>query len=177
MKAKELAEKLLESPESEVWCGAWNGYVDTYALVDHVYLFKYGAVSNDFFGTPGRMDGRILRGRDDEEEITYIGTEFGKIPNKRIDFGDDFIDYSIKTINGENGDPDLVFKLNHFVLIQPGRWRLEKTGEWRIEYLTESDTLMIDNTRDRIRYEGKVIGIDTLRRTLEICKVDVEIWT
>jgi len=177
MNTDELIKELQKYPVSEVWCGAWNGYVNTYAVVDHVFQFKYGAVSNDFFGTPGRMDGRVLGKRDDEEEIIYLGTKFGRIPNKKIDFGDDFIDYPIKTLNGEQGDPELVFKLNHFTHVQPGRWRLEKQGEWRIEYIMDTDTLMIDNTRDSIRYEGKVIGIDTLRNTLEICKIDTQIWT
>jgi hypothetical protein len=60
MKAKELIKELKKDPEAEVWCGAWNGHVDTYAVVDHVFKFKYGVVSNDFFGTPGRMDKRLF---------------------------------------------------------------------------------------------------------------------
>jgi hypothetical protein len=120
------------------------------------------------------MDGRVLGKRDDEEEVVYLGTNFGRIPNKEIDFGDDFIDYPLKTLNG---DPELVFKLNNFIHVQPGRWRLEKQGEWVIEYIMDTDTLIIDNFRDQIKYEGKVIGIDTLRNTLEVCKIDTQIWT
>jgi hypothetical protein len=43
-----------------------------------------------------------------------LSSEFSEIPNKEIDFGDDDIDYDIRTINGKNGDEDLVWHLNDF---------------------------------------------------------------
>ena len=41
-----------------VWCLEW--ICVTYAVVDHVFKFGYEEVSNDFFGTPGRMDKRLF---------------------------------------------------------------------------------------------------------------------
>ena len=64
MKNRELAEKLLENPDSEVWCGAWNGHVDTYAQVDHVFNLEYGHIINDLYGTPGVIDKRLLQKED-----------------------------------------------------------------------------------------------------------------
>ena len=176
MKAIELIKELKKDPEAEVWCGAWNGYVDTYAVVDHVFKFKYGAVSNDFFGTPGRMDKRLFEpGTKDEDEVFYIGSKFGKVPNPEVDFGSDDIDYPIRTINGEGGDPDLVWKLSGFTG-EENIWSKEGDG-WKVCYNTTTQLLDANNYRESRRFVGKVEGIETLRNIIGILKIDLTIWT
>jgi len=40
---------------------AWNGFVDTYAVIDFVRAdWKYADIYPDFFGTPGRIDNRFF---------------------------------------------------------------------------------------------------------------------
>ena len=178
IKAGELAAELMKNPEAPVWCGAWNGYVDTYAVVDHVYKFRYDQVSNDFFGTPGRMDKRLFEpGIKDENEVFFVGSKFGKVPNSEVDFGSDDIDYPIRTINGENGDPNLVWRLSGFESDDGEKtWKKEGDG-WTVEYDTESLTLDANNFRESRRFVGRVEGIETLRNIIEILKIDLTIWT
>lgn len=176
MKAKDLIKELAKDPEAEIWCGAWNGHVSTYAVVDHVLKLRYGDVSNDFFGTPGRMDKRLFdRSKKDDSEIFYIGSKFGIMPDPEVDFGDDNIDYPIKTINGENGDPDLVWKSSGF-MAKGKLWKKEGDG-WMVEYNTESQTLDANNFRDSKRFIGKVTGIETLRNIIEVLGINLQIWT
>lgn len=177
MKAKDIIKELKKDPEAEVWCGAWNGHVDTYAVVDHVYKFRYDQISNDFFGTPGRMDKRLFDpSHKDEDEVFYIGSEFGRVPNPDVDFGDNDIDYQIRTINGEDGDPDLVWKLSGFGSKDGKIW--EKEGEgWEVKYDTTTQTLDANNYRESCRFVGKVVGIETLRSVIELCKIKLTIWT
>ena len=177
MKAKDVIKELKKDPEAEVWCGAWNGYVDTYAVVDHVFKFKYGAVSNDFFGTPGRMDKRLFTpGIKDEDEIFYVGSEFGGVPNPEVDFGDDNIDYEISKINGPEGDPCLVWKLSGFGSEDGKLWKKEGEG-WEVIYDTTTQTLDANNFRESRRFVGKVIGIETLRNVIEVVGIDLAIWS
>ena len=178
MKAKELIKELKKDPEAEVWCGAWNGYVDTYAVVDHVYKFRYDQVSNDFFGTPGRMDKRLFEpGTKDEDEVFYIGSKFGKVPNPEVDFGSDDIDYPIRTINGEEGDPNLVWKLSGFIDEYEGKIWSKRGDGWEVVYNTISEVLDANNFRDSRRFIGKVEGIETLRNIIKVLKIDLDIWT
>ena len=178
VKAGELAKELMKNPEAEVWCGVWNSYVDTYAVVDHVFKFKYGAVSNDFFGTPGRMDKRLFdKNKKDEDEVFYVGSEFGRVPNPDVDFGDDNIDYSINEINGKEGDPNLVWKLSGFESEDGEKtWKKEGDG-WEVKYDTESLTLDANNFRESRRFIGRVEGIETLRNIIEVLNIDLQIWT
>jgi len=178
IKAGELAAELMKNPEAPVWCGAWNGYVSTYAVVDHVFKFKYGAVSNDFFGTPGRMDKRLFEpGIKDEDEVFYIGSKFGKVPNPEVDFGSDDIDYPIRTINGEKGDPNLVWKLSGFIDEYEGKIWSKRGDGWEVVYNTISEVLDANNFRDSRRFIGKVEGIETLRNIIKVLKIDLDIWT
>ena len=177
-KAKDVIKELSKNPEAPVWCGAWNGYVSTYAVVDHVFKFKYGEVSNDFFGTPGRMDKRLFTpGTKDEDEIFYIGSKFGRVPNSEVDFGDDNIDYPIRTINGEKGDSNLVWRLNEFESEDGEKtWKKEGDG-WQVMYDTENLTLDANNFRESRRFVGRVEGIETLRNVIGILGIDLTIWS
>lgn len=62
MKVKELLEKLNDAnPEAEVITSAWNGFVETYAVIDTVWTdWKYANIYPDFFGTPGKIDNRFF---------------------------------------------------------------------------------------------------------------------
>lgn len=176
MKTKELIEFLEKYPESEVWGTSWNGYVETYSVIDRVISAKYGEFRNDFFGTPGRMDKRVLQNHNEEDDIVLIGSRFGRIPSKEIDFGTDNIDYIIKTINGENGDPDLIWKLNKFQKEGSNIWTKKNQQEkWEISYNTDTEILKVMNYKDDQYYKGKVIGIETLRNIIEVCKINIGI--
>ena len=176
LKAEEIARELMKMPEAPVWCGAWNGHVSTYAMVDQVYRFEYDQISNDFFGTPGRFDRRLLK-QPSTSDIFYIGTLFGVVPNSEVDMGNDDIDYPIETINGEDGDPYLVWKLNNFNSYDGGKtWEREGTG-WKIMYDAIQKTLDANNFRESRRFIGKVEGIETLRNIITILKIDLDIWT
>ena len=172
MKTEELTEILKKYPGSEVWGTAWNGYVETYSVIDRAWPIKYEEVQNDFFGTPGRMDSRVLN--ENSETIILLDSKFGRFPNKEIDFGNDNLDYPIKTLNGENGDPNLVWKINGFQEETPGIW-IKNCKDWQIMYNTETEILQVLNYRDQQRYEGKVTGIETLRNIIEMCKIDLKI--
>ena len=176
MKAKELAEKLLENPESEVWCGAWNGYADTYTVVDHTLRAPYDQISNDFFGTPGRLDKRVLRRLEDSyssDQVIFLGSRFGRCPNPNVDFGDDFIDYPIKTLND---DPDLLWKRNGFIQTEEGVWeRSDQNEGWEMLYDTETEVLEVVNSQEQIKFIGKISGIESLRKCIETCKINISI--
>ena len=173
--AGELAAELMKNPEAPVWCGAWNGYVSTYAVVDHVFKFGYEEVSNDFFGTPGRMDKRLFDKK--VKEVFYVGSDFGRVPNPDVDFGDDNIDYPINEINGKEGDPNLVWRLSGFIDEGEGKVWSKKGDGWEVVYYTESLTLDANNFRDSRRFIGKVEGIETLRNIITVLGIDFSIWT
>ena len=180
MKNKDLISELQKfDPECDVWQGAWNGHVETYSVIDYVYSFRYDQVSNDFFGTPGRMDKRLFDKKfKDDSTVLFLGSEFGRFPNPKVDFGDDFIDYPIKTINGENGDPDLVWRISRFKQSQNNLWEYTDPEQgWFVSYNTSTEVLHIKNEKDSMEFTGKVIGIETARNLLEACKVGVTLWT
>ncbi len=185
---KNLQNMLAMMPDDcEVWCSAHNGYVDTYAVVDRIIPMNYDAVSNDFFGTPGRMDKRLFEGRRKSPDkkndiIIFIDSDFGHIPNKEVDIGDDNINYPIKTINGEDGNPDYVWEANEFERCSEIGWvkyftpgDKENDGS-RVYYDTESECLFIINKQDDIEFKGKVTGIEDLRNICDACKVPFRIW-
>lgn len=56
MKASELIEKLSQvSPGMEIIDGMWNGWVDTYTVLDEYHVFPFEYVCNDFYGTLGHV--------------------------------------------------------------------------------------------------------------------------
>ena len=165
--------------DAEVWMPVYNGYVETYGLVDEVYEEDYLHWSNDFFGTPGRMDKRLFenhRGENrDDERILCISSDFGRIPNKDVDCGSDDINYPIKTLNGEDGDPDLVWHINNFEETKAGvyvrTWVDEEHNAGIVTYDTERDWLEVFNDKNRLEFKGKLTGIEDIRKALEVCKV------
>ena len=184
MKNKELQQQLSQfSPDAEVWMPVFNGYVETYSLVDNMFQVDYLQISNDFFGTPGRMDRRLFenhkRDEHDDDKIICLRSMFGRILNKKVDCGSDDIDYPIKTLNGEGGDPHLVWHMNDFEESDnDGELYFVKTFQCPdkehyglVMYYPDRDELTIENEQYGISFKGKLTGVESIRSMLEACKV------
>jgi len=111
MNVQELINKLKKAdPKSLVVCGVYNGFIDTYGVVDHIWEAIYDqSVYNDLFGTPGQIDGRLMDKelRKDNHKVVYIGSDF---PSQN-GIGDKDINYNIQTLNE---DPNWLWKHNDF---------------------------------------------------------------
>ena len=80
MKVSDLISQLQAcDPEAEVITGIWNGYVDTYTVLDSVRQYPYDAIYNDFFGTPDPFDDRLLH-LSDFGNVVYLGSNFDNNP-------------------------------------------------------------------------------------------------
>lgn len=187
MNNKELINKLQQLPATdEVWLPVYNGHIVTYGIVDNVCQHRYQSVSNDFFGTPGRMDRRLFdnhRHTSDEETIIMLSSDFSEYPNSAIDIGNDDIDYDIDMINGEDGDPALVWKVNDFIWDDNSHaWHREALGDcsailWSVQYIPDTHMLTVDNYQNDMHFNGRVFGIETLRNIISLTKIDLQIWT
>lgn len=185
----QLQKELKKHPDDlQVWLPVWNGHVETYGVADFVHSHRYPAIQSDFFGTPGRTDSRCFtefRGKSVEEldntDILLIGSDFGSIPNKDIDCGDDDINTPVKLINGEHGDPDLVWHMNNFEEIMTGvfvhTWVDEDRNAGMVLYNTEREWLEVSNDKGRLEFHGHLTGIEDIRKVLEVCKVPFKLWT
>ena len=185
----QLQKELKKHPDDlQVWLPVWNGHVETYGVADFVHSHRYPAIQNDFCGTPGRTDSRCFtefRGKSVEEldntDILLIGSDFGSIPNKDIDCGDDDINTPVKLINGEHGDPDLVWHMNNFEEIMTGvfvhTWVDEDRNAGMVLYNTEREWLEVSNDKGRLEFHGHLTGIEDIRKVLEVCKVPFKLWT
>ena len=75
MTAKELIGRLTEvAPETEIVGGMFNGRTETYTVFDSADVLAYDDIYNDFFGTPGAFDDKLLKIRS--KEVVYIGSLF-----------------------------------------------------------------------------------------------------
>ena len=83
MKNSELIKKLQQlDPDAEIICGTHNGEVDTYAVVDYIFCDSYEeTIYNDLFGTPGRIDERLMTKDIMNKNIIFIGSMF---PTKHV---------------------------------------------------------------------------------------------
>lgn len=189
LKVKELIELLQNNSDENatVIIGAYNGHVNTYACVDHVWNESYDAVSNDFFGTPGRMDKRLFD--NDIKDFAFIGSMFGEYPDERVDFGDDDTNTCIELINGEGGNPNLIWEENGFTYDEGSdTWLYESTNDdiihntnnnaltsFTIEYTCSKKILKIIckdyNEIIKYKYEGFCYGIEDLYKALEACHI------
>lgn len=189
LKVKELIELLQNNSDENatVIIGAYNGHVNTYACVDHVWNESYDAVSNDFFGTPGRMDKRLFD--NDIKDFAFIGSMFGEYPDERVDFGDDDTNTCIELINGEDGNPNLIWEENGFIYDEGSdTWLYESTNDdiihntnnnaltsFTIEYTCSKKILKIlckdYNEIIKYKYEGFCYGIEDLYKALEACHI------
>ena len=189
LKVKELIELLQNNSDENatVIIGAYNGHVNTYACVDHVLNESYDSVSNDFFGTPGRMDKRLFD--NNIKDFAFIGSMFGEYPDERVDFGDDDTNTCIELINGEEGNPNLIWEENGFTYDDGSdTWLYESTNDdiihntnnnaltsFTIEYTCSKKILKIIckdyNEIIKYKYEGFCYGIEDLYKALEACRI------
>jgi hypothetical protein len=185
MTKSELVKQLEPLAEDiQIWLPVFNGHVVTYGVLDSVYPVRYASISNDFFGTPGRMDKRLFdKTHTGEETIALLSSDFSEIPNKNIDFGSDDIDYDIKTINGDEGDEDFIWKLNDFTFDETrNTYHKEAIGDcsailWSVSYNKTNSILSVDNYQNDMHFSGRVIGIETLRNIISTLKLNLTIWS
>jgi hypothetical protein len=82
MTAKELIKKLSQvSPDSEIVGGMFNGRVNTYTMLDKMDVYSFDDIFNDFYGTPGAFDDRLLKIRS--KDVVYLGSLF-ESTDKRV---------------------------------------------------------------------------------------------
>ena len=82
MTAKELIEQLSKlAPETEIVGGMWNGRTETYTVLDELHVFRYDDIYNDFYGTPGAFDDKLLDIKS--MKVVYLGLLFESI-DKRV---------------------------------------------------------------------------------------------
>lgn len=189
----ELIKELQKCPNKNatVILSAYNGHVGTYACADHIWNDQYDVVSNDFFGTPGRMDKRLFDGNI--KDFTFIGTMFGECPNESVDIGDDDTNTCIELLNGENGDPEMIWKHNNFEYHgKNDAWLYKSTQDdiltkvtsnvitsFTIEYACMKKILTIVckdyNNVNVFQYKGYCFGIEDLHRAMESCHINKHI--
>lgn len=82
MTAKELIAKLSEvASDTEIVGGMWNGWVDTYTVMDELHVIPFDDIFSDFYGTPGAFDYKLLKIRS--KDVVYIGSLFEGL-DKRV---------------------------------------------------------------------------------------------
>ena len=82
MTAKELIEKLSQvAPDTEIVGGMFNGRVNTYTMLDKMSVYSFDDIFNDFYGTPGAFDDRLLKIRS--KDVVYLGSFF-ESTDKRV---------------------------------------------------------------------------------------------
>lgn len=83
MTAQEMTEQLSKvTPDTEIVGGMWNGRVDTYTMLDKLHVFQYDELSNDFFGTPGAFDDKLMTIKP--RDVVYLGSLFESQNNRVI---------------------------------------------------------------------------------------------
>ena len=82
MTAKELIEQLSKvAPDTEIVGGIFNGRVNTYTMLDKMSVYTFDDIFNDFYGTPGAFDDRLLKIRS--KDVVYLGSLF-ESTDKRV---------------------------------------------------------------------------------------------
>ena len=82
MTAKELIEQLSKvAPDTEIVGGMWNGRTNTYTVLDELHVFEYDEIYNDFYGTPGAFDDKLMTIKS--KDVVYLGSLFDSL-NKRV---------------------------------------------------------------------------------------------
>ena len=82
MTAKELIEQLSKvAPDTEIVGGMFNGRVNTYTMLDKMSVYSFDDIFNDFYGTPGAFDDRLLKIRS--KDVVYLGSLF-ESTDKRV---------------------------------------------------------------------------------------------
>ena len=83
MTTKELIDQLSKvEPDTEIISGTWNGRVDTYTVLDELHVFQYDQIYNDFFGTPGAFDDKLMTIKS--ENVVYLGSLFERLDKRGV---------------------------------------------------------------------------------------------
>ena len=81
MTAKELIEQLSKvAPDTEIVGGMWNGRVNTYTVLDELHVFGFDDIYNDFFGTSGAFDNKLMTIRS--KDVVYLGSMFESLDER-----------------------------------------------------------------------------------------------
>ena len=82
MTAKDLIEQLSKvAPDTEIVGGMFNGRTDTYMVLDYLHVVGFDDIYNDFFGTPGAFDDKLMTIRS--KDVVYLGSLFDST-DKRV---------------------------------------------------------------------------------------------
>ena len=83
MTTKELIDQLSKvEPDTEIISGTWKGRVDTYTVLDELHVFQYDQIYNDFFGTPGAFDDKLMTIKS--EKVVYLGSLFEGLDKRGV---------------------------------------------------------------------------------------------
>ena len=81
MTAKELIEQLSKvEPETEIVGGMWNGRTNTYTVLDELHVFQFDDIYNDFYGTPGAFDDKLMTIKS--KDVVYLGSLFESLDER-----------------------------------------------------------------------------------------------
>ena len=82
MTAKDLIELLSKvTPETEIVGGMFNGRVNTYTVLDELHVAEFDEICNDFYGTPGAFDDKLMDIRS--KDVVYLESLFESL-DKRV---------------------------------------------------------------------------------------------
>lgn len=167
MIVSELINKLKEYKQDlQVIITKHNKYTETYAVVDSVSKFNPWI---DLFGTPGKIDSNLP-----DNDCIHLGTYF---PYEHS-MGSDFVNTPIELVNGEKGDPYLIWKLNSFTNRDNCWFRIENKEDkilWEILYYADQKQLIICNYINDIKFTMISPGIEDLRDAIKLCKINLTI--
>lgn len=112
MTAKELIERLSQvAPDTEIVGGVWNGRVETYTVLDDIHVLRYDAISNDFFGTPGAFDQKLMKIKS--KDVVYMSSRFDATNKKALD--DRHLIFRLRTVlrqhRSKNWKKEQIFNL------------------------------------------------------------------
>ena len=97
MTAKDLIEQLSKvAPETEIVGGMFNGRADTYTVLDKLHVFHYSQMYDDFFGTPGAFDDRLMTIKS--KDVVYLGSLF-ESKNDRVMKDRNFV-WQLRKVHG-----------------------------------------------------------------------------
>ena len=81
MTAKDLIEQLSRvAPDTEIVGGMWNGRTNTYTVLDELHVFGFDDIYNDFYGTPGAFDDKLLDIKS--KDVVYLGSLFESLDQR-----------------------------------------------------------------------------------------------
>ena len=84
MTAKDLIEQLSKvEPDTEIVGWMFNGRTDTYTVLDELHVFGFDDVYNDFYGTPGAFDDRLMDIKS--KNVVYLGSMFESTDKRVMD--------------------------------------------------------------------------------------------